>query len=283
MIDQILPVLDFYKDSYNDKVKSGQNYLLNQKVAIVGLCRNAQKYIENNLQRIVSLVDGKCSDYKIVLFENDSTDDTTKIIERLSQQNNKIVLLSQNFNRPQFGTVKDKERTLALAEYRNLLKEYVRKNLSDYDFTIVIDTDFQDFSFAGIYNSFGWIKEHNLQAVCGNSFELKKVFGPNDSLWNYDCWAFRGTWWHDWQSYPTSVYQNYNQMGWFGIWILPPGSPPVRINSGFGGCCIYKTQSFITAEYNGNDCEHVTFHYDLYQKNPNFNLLLNPAQVMLLR
>ncbi len=284
MIDQALPVLSFYKTNYDEKVDSGQQYLLNQKIVIVGLCRNAETYIQQNIQQIVSLLENKCADYRIVLFENDSVDSTKNKINELIDKNNKIILLSKNFNRPQFGTVKDVARTTALAEYRNILKDYVKNYLADFNFTIVMDTDFKDFSITGIYSSFGWLREHNnIEAMCGNSFEIKKVFGPQDSLWNYDCWAYRGTWWHDWQNYPLSEYQNYNQMGWFGLWILPPGSPPVRINSGFGGCCIYRTKSFIQADYSGDDCEHVVFHYDLYQKNPNFNLCLNPAQVMLLK
>jgi hypothetical protein len=221
---------------------------------------------------------------QIILFENDSLDDTKEKINNLILLNSNIVLLSQKFDRPHFGTVKDKRRVDALAEYRNILKNYIKDNYSDYDFVIVTDTDFKDFSLDGIYNSFGWLSySGEIDAICGNSFELKNVFSVSKkSLWNYDCWAFRSTWWNDWQNQQLTEFYNYDPMFWFGIWILPPGSPLIRINSGFGGCCIYKTSLYIHAEYNGNDCEHVTFHRDLESKNKNFSLYLNPSQIMLM-
>lgn len=284
MIDQIIPVHNFYKDIYEEKINNGKKYLLDQKIVVLCLCRNASRYIEKNIASIIDLLNNRCKDYKIVIFENDSSDNTKDILNNLSENNNKIHVISENFNRPHFGSVKDINRTTALAEYRNILKNYVKNNLSDYHFTIVMDTDFKEFSSNGIFNSFGWFKEYEiLGAMCGNSFEIKDFmnFG-SPSLWNYDCWAFRGTWWHDWQMVKLGEYQNYNPMIWFGMWILPPGSQPIRINSGFGGTCIYKTTFFITGEYDGTDCEHVSLHYNLYQKNPKFNLMLNPSQMMLL-
>jgi hypothetical protein len=71
-------------------------------------------------------------------------------------------------------------------------------------------------------------------------------------------------------------------MLWFGFWIPPKGSAPIKINSGFGGMAIYKTKFYLIGNYSGVDCEHVTFHYDIVNKNSKFNLFLNPSQVMLM-
>lgn len=283
MIDTILPVQNIYKNEYQLLSNAGKELLINKKVAVVGLCRNCSSWIQNNINQIVETFENYTKEYKIILFENDSIDQTKEKITELTKNNSNIILLSETFNRPQFGTVKDRARTEALAEYRNILKDYVKKYYTDYDFVIVIDTDFKSFSQNGIYNSFGWFSRHNnIDAICGNSFEIKKIFTQNPSLWNYDCWAFRSTWWNDWQAVESTQFYNYNPMLWFGIWILPPGSPLVRINSGFGGCCIYKLSSYICGQYSGIDCEHVTFHYDLKSKNDQFSLYLNPSQIMLL-
>lgn len=284
MINDVLSVQSIYKKEYDELVDCGRKYIKDKKIAVVGLCRNIETIIDKNIQKIVNLLKDNCNEYKIILFENDSIDNTKLKIENWIKTNNNIILISKNLNRPQYGSVKDNNRTTYLAEYRNLLKEYLYKNYHDYDLVIVIDTDFQDFSEDGILNTFGWFSvNENIDAMCGNSFQIKNIFSESkSSLWNYDSWAFRFTWWNDWQTVPESKFYNYNPMFWFGLWILPPGSKPIKINSGFGGCCIYKLQKYLTGKYDGFDCEHVCFHYDLKDKNENFNLFLNPSQIMLL-
>jgi hypothetical protein len=148
-----------------------------------------------------------------------------------------------------------------------------------------MDMDFIDISNTGFFNSFGWLKEYpNIDAMSGNSFEIKDIFNTSElTLWNYDSWAFRGSWWDDLQGKKlTEHYNNYNRMLWFGLWILPVGSRPISVNSAFGGMCIYKTKHYTSGQYASYDCEHVTFHYDISNKNPGFALCLNPSQVMLM-
>jgi hypothetical protein len=282
-INNILPVDPSYTTIYLDKIDKGKELLLKSNVVVAGLCRNLGHCIKNNLLKIIQILDHNCLDYKIVLFENDSTDNT--INEILSLKNHNIILLSQNYNRPQFGTVKDKERIDALAEYRNIIKEHIKINYSNFDFTIIMDMDFIDISNTGFFNSFGWLKEYpNIDAMSGNSFEIKDIFNTSElMLWNYDSWAFRGSWWDDLQGKKlTEHYNNYNRMLWFGLWILPVGSRPISVNSAFGGMCIYKTKHYTSGQYASYDCEHVTFHYDISNKNPGFALCLNPSQVMLM-
>lgn len=273
-----------YIDSYQKKINSGQKYIKSLRIIIVSLCRNAETYIDNNLTIIADLLKNSCLDYRIILFENDSQDKTKQIIQNHILKNDKIILLSENYNRPQFGTTKHRERTEALAEYRNILKDYVKINYSNFDYVIVMDSDFKSFSHNGIFNSFGWLSENNsISAIAGNSFEIKPIFDPTKPvLWNYDSWAFRGTWWEDLDAYPKNMFNNYNSMLWFGFWILPIGSEPITINSAFGGTCIYKNSFYINGNYFGNDCEHVTFHHYLKNNFPEFQLYLNPSQIMLL-
>lgn len=282
-IKDIFLINTIYQDQYNQKIEKGIEYLKNSKIVIVGLCRNLEKRIISNLEKINTLLDNKCLEYKIILFENDSIDNTKEHISNYQQQNKNIILLSENYNRPHFGSIKNNKRTEALAEYRNNLKKYVQQNYSDFDFTIMMDLDFSDLSIEGIYNSFGWLKEFNtIGGMAGNNFEIKSIFDNTPPMiWNYDSWAFRGSWWEDLDYQPKNTFNQYNSMFWFGMWVLPIGSQPVTINSAFGGCCIYRNEFFLSGNYNGQDCEHVTFHYSIKNNNPNFQLFLNPSQIML--
>lgn len=285
-IESLLGLSSDYESSYAHYVSQGKDYLKDKKIVFVGLCRSVGDIIENNIAKIINMVDAISLDYKIILFENDSNDDTVNKLKNLSTNNPNIIYISQILHRTHYGTVKETKRVEAFAEYRNLLKDYIANNYSDYDLSVVIDVDFVDFSSNGFYHSLGLMKNYSyISATCGNSFEVKPVFNATQqSLWNYDSWAYRGSWWNDLCNNSTSKFINYHPMFWFGLWILPRGSDPIRINSGFGGMCIYKTEIYLVGEYNGSDCEHVTFHYNLYHnKNIDFQLYLNPSQIMLLK
>lgn len=279
-IQELLPPSQEFIDRYNEKIILGKTFLQNKKIAIIGLARNIGHSIEHSLNKLISFAENT-KEYKIVIFENDSEDNTKEVIEKIKEQNKNIISIYGQYNRPQFGQVQDLERTKALAEYRNILKNYVNAYLLDYDFVVVSDMDFIDFSDLGCYNSFGWFAQHSdtIDAIAGNSFEFKNVtFPDHKSLWNYDSWAFRYTWWNQLQLLDSMT---FNPMLWFGFFIMPVGSTILPVHSAFGGMTIYKINQFIQGEYDGYDCEHVCFNYNLKQKIPSFQLVLNPSQIML--
>jgi hypothetical protein len=279
-IEELLPLKEEYSHSYKKYVDIGQNFIKDKKIIFIGLARNIENFILPNIGRLIN-IGKKAKNYKIIIFENDSQDQTRSLIQDSSKKNDNIIGIFDTNNRPQFGTVKDTERVMALAEYRNKLKQYIKDKFSDYDFVIVTDMDFVDFSENGVYNSFGWINDFpdHVDAVAGNSFEYKYVTSPDQkSLWNYDSWAFRYNWWNELPGYDSVTYY---PMFWFGFFILPVGLPVFKVNSAFGGMTIYKIKQFLQSNYDSYDCEHVCFHYNLKQNLPSFQLVINPSQIML--
>lgn len=279
-ISLLIPKEPAFANEYEDLVAAGKESIKNFRVVFLGLARNLEPVLENSVNRLVQLGE-LAQDYKIVIFENDSIDNTKVMLKKLSHSNKNISFLSESNNRPQFGTVKDTERTTALAEYRNKLKEYAVEHFSEYDFVIVTDLDFLDFSLEGVYNSLGWFAKfpNRIGAIAGNSYEYKYVTSDTTkSLWNYDSWAFRYSWWAELPGVPSMT---YNRMMWFGFFVMPVGLPIIPVNSAFGGMTIYKMDKFKLGTYDGTDCEHVRFHYSLKQNIANFQLVLNPSQIML--
>lgn len=279
-ISLLIPKDPSFGKEYDDLVHRGKESIRNLKIVFLGLARNLEKVLESSINRLVQL-GGLAKDYKIVIFENDSIDNTKIILDKLSNSNHNISVLSECNHRPQFGTIKDIERTTALAEYRNKLKDYAVEHFPEYDFVIVTDLDFVDFSLHGVYNSFGWFDKfpNRISAIAGNSYEYKYVTSDTtQSLWNYDSWAFRYNWWTELPGLPSMT---YNRMMWFGFFVMPVGLPIIPVNSAFGGMAIYKMDEFKLGTYDGTDCEHVRFHYSLKQNISNFQLVLNPSQIML--
>ena len=280
-------ILPEFETKYFYTIDLGKKFIQNKEIIIVGLVRNLGHILYENVASIVNL-NLYCPKLHFFLYENDSTDDTVSILQKCKKDFPNFAYQTDSLNLKSFDhknidstkDLKSLERTQNLAKHRNICLNYVKEYFPNSDFTIVMDMDFQKFSMDGLLNSFGWLYNNYADALVGNSFEFKKIFSSNSqNLWNYDCWAYRGSWWEDLQKY-TNHYE-YDPMFWFGVWQPPVGSEPIQVNSAFGGIGIYKTKQYITVKYDGYDCEHVCLHKNLKYKYPDYKLCINPSQMML--
>lgn len=276
-------ILPEFKTQYFQQIDLGKQFVKNKNISIVGLARNLSDNLYTNIHYINQLSEF-FQEINYFVYENDSTDSTVSILDNLSKTlpnfNYRSDLLNlHHFTHSKPNNLKSKERTTNLALHRNNCLEYVKNNLSHTDFTIVIDLDFKQFSIDGILNSFGWFSQDASDGIVGNSFQRKDNTSLSYTLWNYDCWAYRGNWWNDLQNYSDAY--DIDPMAWFGLWQPPIGSQPIKVNSAFGGIGIYKTSDYTNSKYEGYDCEHVCFHKNLLMNNSNYRLSINPSQIML--
>jgi hypothetical protein len=273
-------VLPEFQEIYNYYTNIGKQEFINKDIVIVGLARNLEGKIKQNIHNLHNFF-MHAKNISYFIYENDSEDSTPQILSEIKQEIKNFDFISEKLNLKKFGSVKSKERTHRLAEHRNKCLEYIKIHHSSSDYTCVIDLDYDNLSFNGVLNSIGHLKQISIDGIVGNSFQFKNSFDTisfdNNLLWNYDSWAFRFNWWEDLQNY--SQYFSIDPMLWFGLFCLPIGSNPFRINSGFGGLGIYKTKKYILGKYSGDDCEHVCFHKYL-SENADFKLYMNPSQVM---
>jgi hypothetical protein len=268
---QILPE---FIDIYRDTVENGKLFLNKKNICVIGLTRDNEKLLETNLSKIDSL--SNYANLKYFLYENDSIDRTPEILKKIELNN--FNFISEKLYLQKFGTVKDSSRTIALSKHRNQCLEYVKNNYTDCEYTIVLDLDYKTISIEGLLHSFGLFSLYcDIDAIAGFSYEIKNNNGYK-FLWNYDCWAYRQSWWADLQLHGSSIHKD--PMLWFGFFSPPIGSNPIQVYSAFGGCCIYKTNKFIQGIYSGEDCEHVTFNKNLKDKFQTFKIVANPSQIM---
>lgn len=285
----MITILPEFEQLYFDKIELGKNFIKDKKIIILGLVRNLENSLYDNIVSI-STISKYCSNISFFLYENDSIDNTANVLKKCKSEIKNFNYLSDTLNLRSFDhkTIESKlelksiERTLNLAKHRNMCLSYLRDKHDKFDFVIVMDMDFEKFSLDGILNSFGWFSENYADALVGTSLQFKHLFtSEHKDLWNYDCWAYRGSWWEDLQKY--SNHHSYDPMLWFGFWQLPIGSKPIQVNSAFGGIGIYKTEDILSVEYDGYDCEHVCLHKNLKDKYPNYKLCINPSQLMLFK
>lgn len=265
--DAALPVDFEFAAMYADATCEGALIAARSKVAFVGLARDIAGILPSNIARIETTA-RHFADWRAFVVENDSTDATKEILSKWATDNpaHVIVELLEN-GRPHLHGF-EKERTQALADYRNRCRELVRQHYPQADYVIAVDLDsWGGWSTHGVINGIGW-HERLPKAACMASTSLFKNSGTlidGKAPWaHYDNWAYR---WIGWSP----------RIGpWFTFWLPPPGAVPILVNSAFGGLGIYKTQPYLECEYSGEDCEHVLLHRRMIEKG--WTIHLNPAQ-----
>lgn len=278
-----LSIIPEFVESYDRYVSTGLNVALNSNILYLGLVRNSESVLEKNIEYLYKHKK-LFKNLDLFIYENDSIDNTKNILKEANKKFN-INYISENLDTKQYGSVKSRERIKLLSSYRNKCIIEINKLISNNiiikpDYIVVIDLDFKIYYNEGILHSLGWMENNpNTKACAGSSFE-SKIFGNHPITWNYDSWAFRLNWWADLQNY-NNLKTHQDLMHWFGCWIPPVGCDPIKVNSAFGGSCIYKSDYYLGGKYDYYDCEHVCFHKYLYSNFKDFELRLNPAQIMI--
>lgn len=272
--DHMLPPSPEYVNQYWDRVAYGRREARRMKVAFVAICRNAMPWVQMTLERVRQTGEMFGGGWKCFVYENDSTDGTQDFLVDAARQDGRLSIRLNTHRRPHLNMCKTPERTFALAEYRNECRDWVRANASEYQYTIVFDTDpWGGWSVNGVANSLGWLEdyENDLDSPDNWGQDWGLAAGMASYSWcqwptvstpaHYDAWAAR---WNHW---------NERSQDWFHLWHPPVGSEPVRFNSAFGQLGLYRTRNFLEGTYRGGDCEHVS-----HWRTCGGDCYLNPSQ-----
>ena len=258
-----LPSDDEFKGLYDEAVARGRQAAAESSVAIVGIARNAMPAMANTLGLLREVDDGFKSAVAFV-YENDSTDDTRRQLLETARAwegfETRFDALGGIDCRGEF----EGPRTERLAKCRQTCLEWVRERAAATDYVICCDMDpARGFSVDGVFNSLAWMTQN---ATVGGmaSYSLYRV---STGIAQYDSWAARANWWAD----------RRHEIGfaWFSSFLPPVGSPPIKMNSAFGGLAVYRTQAYLAGGYSGEDCEHVPHHRRM--ADAGWSLYLNPG------
>lgn len=222
---------------------------------------------------VLAAVGAYFGDFRICIYENDSVDGTGDVALESSLMSHRIQVRTEVCNTKKWGMVRDPNRGLDYACYRNAVREMAREELLSGMFPLkdsiamVCDADINaEWACAGLMDSFNRIARGEADVYCSQGLRW-----DGDRYHQCDAWAFRE---HDWK--PMSFQQVKDKVYIFD-------NEPVRLKSGFGGLAVYSGEAFFSpAQYAGGDCEHVTFHRSLAQHGFD-RLYLNPAQVCVYR
>ena len=250
---------------YQATVEYGRNVAKHKSVVIAGLARNVGRVLSKTMARIERTGE-MFKDYRVLIYENDSIDDSAKRLADWARDNVRVHVLSEKCNDPVNPGIRCLDRVARMAVYRNKCQDYIRDNFSELDYTILVDTDVsKGWSYDGVANTIG----QPIWDFMGSNGIIYKNWGDTirKALY-YDVWAFR--WYGDWEA---KASDSINPREW------RRGDSPVPVFSSFGGLGIYKMNAYLSSRYDGTDCEHVPFHKGMMDKGFN-HLFMNPSQIV---
>ena len=148
------------------------NHKIKKNIIINGVCKNIVKYIYNSLYKFLYLTQ-YFQKSKIIIYENDSIDDTLKILNEFKNKykNIDIIILSEKNIQ---GIL-----TQRISHARNTILNYIHDNKLNPNYLITLDMDdiLLDFKCDSIlypfYEKINW-----------------SMFGGNSEIY-YDMWALR--------------------------------------------------------------------------------------------
>ena len=253
-------------EAYFAACRRGYAAMANLRVAITGLARDLGPVLPVTIQRIENL--GRCfADYRVVVYENDSRDETCSGLVRWAARNRRVELITEVRADPVNPPTRCLARAARMAAYRTRCQEAVLGSCAGFDATIIIDFDILGgFSSDGIASSFG---QPGWDFVGSNGLICRRHGLQLNALRQYDTWALR----FDPELTPLST-------SVAGGLVYERGGPLVPVTSCFGGLGIYAMKAFRAGRYGTDDLEHATFHRELFAAGFS-RLFLNPSQLVI--
>lgn len=250
---------------YLDKnlLQSGADEMKKHKVVCCGIARDNASDL-NIMIRNIESIGSLFKDYRVIIFENDSSDRTQVILADWAVKNPKVKIISKNFYNKKRPSIK------FLAEARNFYLQEIADNDSYQDFDIIMMSDMDmsyGFDIRGIQHTFSQI--HRWDAVGANGVS-------NESCQFYDMFAFQNEEFflrppENPKKYWNDVLNLRKKQYFINLDLIP-------VESCFGGLAFYKREGIVDCWYDSvnEDCEHLLFHHCIRDKNKG-KMFMNPA------
>ncbi len=254
--EDLYPCISGKEVEYTERVLHGYDIARRSTVVIGGLVRDNARILPTTLARIEYL-SSFFHDANFAIFENDSKDRSADILLDWQPEYPKFII-SKKLNRAKFESVKSVERIENMSYCRTELQKqiYAINHNEPSDFVILLDMDIEGgFSYEGIFNSLSF----NVDATASNS-----LFYKDNIRFFYDSYALKTN---------TTMTDIEKQ-----ALIYHRGQNIIKVDSAFGGLCIYKMDKYLDGSYHTDDAEHWCEHQGFSK---NMNIYINPSQITL--
>ena len=233
------------------------------RLVIAGCAQNTDKYLKSVFDNIYKITPFFL-EYKIILFENDSQDNTYYTLKKYAEGDSNIVMVSEK-NIP----IRKNLHPQRVAYCRNRLLSNITRYCPDYDYLVMIDMDdvcahpINIGNFLNVFNNPIW------DAVSFNRSVYYDIWALRFGAFTRNCWNLQT--YKECARYITQIRQQIeNKLKYVAMF---------PVESAFGGFAIYKIDKIKNCVYDGRnrerirglrhleDCEHVEFHKQMREKN----------------
>lgn len=265
-----------FKPEYCRRVLRGQAVAPKIKAVILGLARNVGHVLPTVMKHLAE-TGLMFADYRTLIFENDSRDDTVAVLQRWHAQDAaRNWFSSQTMDRMDWTVTRSgcRHRTQDMADYRNLCWERFEACRGDFepDVVLLFDLDIYGWSYEGLLHTLGHWEEFDGMFANGLKTGLKA--GERHRYFQYDSFAWRQ------DGYAMLNNNHTHHTGVINRLVPARGTPLIPVYSAFGGLGVYPAAVYRKARYSGEDCEHVIFHRRLHEAGHR-RMFVNPSQVLL--
>lgn len=219
-----------------------------EKVLICGVGKNIAPTMTNTIQNIEAL-GSHFADYAVLIYENNSTDQTKRKLQFWTKLNPHVVLQCEDVPTDKLP----RSRTEKIARARNCVLAMARDpKYSDFKYLIMADLDFETlWPIAEILNTLKNPADWDCVSSNGHRFrgDLGEIY--------YDRYAFRDS---SLPFGPELLGEGY----WKNLdhtWFSLQGEEWIPAFSAFGGLAIYKTASILNFSYSGTVTEDLKQYY----------------------
>lgn len=166
---------------------NGKERVKDKTIVFCGCIRNSASELLSNIPTLEEICD-YFKDYRIVVVENNSIDNSKNILKQWSNRNPKVISLIYDFDESKYDNHITPEiynpsfiykRIIKLVDYRNIYMDYINDQLDfESDYITIIDYDLSQIDVDGFFTSFG--TEFDWDAVTANGYSyspsLKRRF-----------------------------------------------------------------------------------------------------------
>ncbi len=210
---------------------------IQEKVVICGVCRNVEKAFSPTIASIEDL-GSQFLDYRVVVYENNSTDQTKKRMKEWAKGDRRVLFLSEQLSS---RSMKTSNRCEKIARARNVvLDEVLRSCYDDYKYVIWADLDFETH----------WDVASIVETILYPEQSWDAVLGYGD----YDLFALRSPEWPI--GFELAGNRYWERLSYLKErFVLDRNGPWKRVYSAFGGLGIYKREAIRGCRYSGRVTE----------------------------
>lgn len=211
------------KYKINTRIGHGMQVASQSKVIVCGLARNSAKTIVETIDKCCCL-GASFKEFKVLIFENNSTDNT---VDRILNYRKNVQVISHTYdNFVPFGPVATSKRANYMAKCRNVYLDKVKSSYDEWDYMVVVDTDLKEWDIDDIFHSLSFTEYDVVSSNGLDTFKGKSIY--------YDTWSL----------IENGCLLNKNICNPFD-----PNLMPIPVDSAFGGLAIYKIRPILDVSY----------------------------------